>query len=225
MRRPSTWRRSARSRPRRRLPKASRPRSSPRSIEGRLRKSLNEFALTGQLFVKDGDLTIEKLLEEQQGERRRLRALRSRRRHRKEAGRLRRMRSWRRPKPGQRRTARPTRRQPSTSRYENPASRGVFFMAKCATRRGLEWGIEQMTAPYKRILRQASGRGAAGHDRVRHRSGGPASASPAKCSRSSRAACRWPASSAAATSSAALAWPRAGMDRATGRSHGHAGHA
>jgi elongation factor Ts len=31
-------------------------------IEGRLRKSLNEFALTGQVFVKDGDLTIEKLL-------------------------------------------------------------------------------------------------------------------------------------------------------------------
>jgi elongation factor Ts len=32
-------------------------------IEGRLRKSLNEFALTGQVFVKDGDLTIEKLLK------------------------------------------------------------------------------------------------------------------------------------------------------------------
>src|SRR3982751_3061981 len=31
-------------------------------IEGRLRKSLNEFALTGQVFVKDGELTIEKLL-------------------------------------------------------------------------------------------------------------------------------------------------------------------
>ncbi len=32
-------------------------------IEGRLRKSINEFALTGQVFVKDGDLTIEKLLQ------------------------------------------------------------------------------------------------------------------------------------------------------------------
>ena len=41
----------------------SRPRSSPRSIEGRLRKSIDEFALTGQVFVKDGDLTIEKLLK------------------------------------------------------------------------------------------------------------------------------------------------------------------
>jgi elongation factor Ts len=32
-------------------------------VEGRLRKSINEFALTGQVFVKDGDLTIEKLLK------------------------------------------------------------------------------------------------------------------------------------------------------------------
>jgi elongation factor Ts len=32
-------------------------------VEGRLRKSINEFALTGQVFVKDGDLTIEKLLQ------------------------------------------------------------------------------------------------------------------------------------------------------------------
>jgi len=32
-------------------------------IEGRLRKSINEFALTGQVFVKDPDLTIEKLLK------------------------------------------------------------------------------------------------------------------------------------------------------------------
>jgi elongation factor Ts len=32
-------------------------------VEGRLRKSVNEFALTGQVFVKDGDLTIEKLLK------------------------------------------------------------------------------------------------------------------------------------------------------------------
>jgi elongation factor Ts len=31
-------------------------------VEGRLRKSINEFALTGQVFVKDSDLTIEKLL-------------------------------------------------------------------------------------------------------------------------------------------------------------------
>src|SRR5262245_58374235 len=34
-------------------------------VEGRLRKSINEFALTGQVFVKDGDLTIEKLLAKQ----------------------------------------------------------------------------------------------------------------------------------------------------------------
>jgi elongation factor Ts len=32
-------------------------------IEGRMRKSLNEFALTGQPFVKDADLTVEKLLK------------------------------------------------------------------------------------------------------------------------------------------------------------------
>jgi elongation factor Ts len=32
-------------------------------VEGRLRKSINEFALTGQVFVKDSDLTIEKLLQ------------------------------------------------------------------------------------------------------------------------------------------------------------------
>ena len=38
-------------------------------VEGRLRKSINEFALTGQVFVKDGDLTIEKLLKNKQGER------------------------------------------------------------------------------------------------------------------------------------------------------------
>ena len=42
------------------------------------------------------------------------------------------------------------------------------------------------------------------------------SASPAKCSRSSRPACRWPASSAAATSSAAPGSPRPGIDRVTG---------
>jgi len=32
-------------------------------VEGRLRKSINEFALTGQVFVKDSDLTIDKLLQ------------------------------------------------------------------------------------------------------------------------------------------------------------------
>ncbi|MDF3020859.1 MAG: elongation factor Ts [Steroidobacteraceae bacterium] len=32
-------------------------------VEGRLRKSVNEFALTGQPFVKDPDVTIEKLLQ------------------------------------------------------------------------------------------------------------------------------------------------------------------
>ena len=58
-------------------------------VEGRLRKSINEFALTGQVFVKDGDLTIEKLLKNNKASVKALRALRSRRRHRKEAGRLR----------------------------------------------------------------------------------------------------------------------------------------
>jgi elongation factor Ts len=33
-------------------------------VEGRLRKSINEFALTGQVFVKDSNLTIEKLLKD-----------------------------------------------------------------------------------------------------------------------------------------------------------------
>ncbi|MBC8024394.1 MAG: elongation factor Ts [Steroidobacteraceae bacterium] len=33
-------------------------------VEGRLRKSINEFALTGQVFVKDSSLTIEKLLKD-----------------------------------------------------------------------------------------------------------------------------------------------------------------
>jgi elongation factor Ts len=33
-------------------------------IEGRLRKSLNEFALTGQPFVKDSAVTVEKLLKD-----------------------------------------------------------------------------------------------------------------------------------------------------------------
>ncbi len=32
-------------------------------VEGRLRKTLNEFALLGQAFVKDNDVTIEKLLK------------------------------------------------------------------------------------------------------------------------------------------------------------------
>jgi elongation factor Ts len=32
-------------------------------IEGRVRKAVDEFALTQQVFVKDGDLTIAKLLE------------------------------------------------------------------------------------------------------------------------------------------------------------------
>ena len=38
-------------------------------VEGRLRKSINEFALTGQVFVKDGDLTIEKLLKNAKAQR------------------------------------------------------------------------------------------------------------------------------------------------------------
>ena len=98
-------------------------------IEGRLRKSINEFALTGQVFVKDGDLTIEKLLKDEQGEREGVRTLRSRRRHRKEAGRFRgRSHGAGQGGPDQDRPA----GRPSTSRHENPASRGVFFMAKCA---------------------------------------------------------------------------------------------
>jgi elongation factor Ts len=33
-------------------------------VDGRLRKSINEFALTGQVFVKDSSVTIEKLLKD-----------------------------------------------------------------------------------------------------------------------------------------------------------------
>ena len=32
-------------------------------IDGRVRKAVDEFALTQQVFVKDGDLTIDKLLK------------------------------------------------------------------------------------------------------------------------------------------------------------------
>ena len=59
-------------------------------VEGRLRKSLNEITLTGQPFVKDDNLTIEKLLKNSKASVKALRALRSRRGHREEAGRLRR---------------------------------------------------------------------------------------------------------------------------------------
>ncbi|HLY53062.1 MAG TPA: translation elongation factor Ts, partial [Steroidobacteraceae bacterium] len=34
-----------------------------RMVEGRLRKSLNEVTLAGQAFIKDPDMTIEKLLK------------------------------------------------------------------------------------------------------------------------------------------------------------------
>ena len=59
-------------------------------VEGRLRKSLGEITLAGQPFVKDPDVTVEKLLKNGEGEGHGLRALRSGRRHREEAGRLRR---------------------------------------------------------------------------------------------------------------------------------------
>ena len=84
-------------------------------IEGRLRKSINEFALTGQVFVKDGDLTIEKLLKNAKASVKALRALRSRRGHREEAGRLRRTKSWRR--------SRPRRKRRQEARNDPPATK------------------------------------------------------------------------------------------------------
>ena len=45
------------------LPKATPPEIVAKMVEGRLRKSLGEITLTGQLFVKDPDVTIEKLLK------------------------------------------------------------------------------------------------------------------------------------------------------------------
>ena len=36
---------------------------SAKIIDGRVRKAVDEFALTQQVFVKDGDLTIDKLLK------------------------------------------------------------------------------------------------------------------------------------------------------------------
>ena len=59
-------------------------------VEGRLRKSLGEITLLGQPFVKDPDQSVEKLLKAAKATRAELPALRGRRRHREEAGRLRR---------------------------------------------------------------------------------------------------------------------------------------
>ncbi len=55
-------------------------------VEGRLRKCLGEITLSGQPFVKDPDITVEKLLKSGNCEGDGVRALRGRRRHRKEAG-------------------------------------------------------------------------------------------------------------------------------------------
>ena len=65
MRRRTWWPRNAKSRRnRRKAPAEGKPAEIlAKIVEGRLRKSINEFALTGQVFVKDGDLTIEKLLQ------------------------------------------------------------------------------------------------------------------------------------------------------------------
>ena len=120
-------------------------------IEGRLRKSINEFALTGQVFVKDGDLTIEKLLKNNKA------SVKSFERFEVGAGIEKKQDDFvgevmAQVKAQTKQTTRSrmatTRRRPSTSRSENPAFRGVFFMAKCG---------EPMTAPYKRILVKLSG--------------------------------------------------------------------
>ena len=55
-------------------------------VEGRLRKSLNEITLLGQVFVKDRDLTIEKLLKNAKASVKSFERLRSRRRHREAPG-------------------------------------------------------------------------------------------------------------------------------------------
>ena len=59
-------------------------------VEGRLRKFLAEITLLGQPFVKDPDTTVEKLLKKSGAQVVAVRALRSGRGHREEAGRLRR---------------------------------------------------------------------------------------------------------------------------------------
>ncbi len=50
-------------------------------VEGRLRKHLSGITLLGQAFVKDGDLTVEKLLQAEQRQREGIPADRRRRRH------------------------------------------------------------------------------------------------------------------------------------------------
>ncbi len=55
--------RSARSSPSRRRARASRRRSSPRWSKGACASRLGEITLAGQPFVKDPDVTIEKLLK------------------------------------------------------------------------------------------------------------------------------------------------------------------
>ncbi len=57
-------------------------------VEGRLRKSLAEITLAGQPFVKDPNVTVEKLLAGAKAKVTAVRALRSGRGHREEAGRL-----------------------------------------------------------------------------------------------------------------------------------------
>ncbi len=136
-------------------------------VEGRLRKSINEFALTGQVFVKDRDLTIEKLLKD--------RARRASRRSSasKSAPASKRSRtisspkSWRR----SRRRPRPTRRRPSTRRLRKPRPQRGFLYGKVrvAARAG---EFEAIGKPLQTHPGQALGRGAARQCRLRHRSGG-----------------------------------------------------
>ena len=58
-------------------------------VEGRLRKSFREITLPGQPFVKDPDVSMEKLLKGAGAQVRRVPALRGRRRHREAPGGLR----------------------------------------------------------------------------------------------------------------------------------------
>ncbi len=60
---PRWWRRSAIFLPSRRAARVSRPRSSPRWSRAGTRKALGEMTLAGRPFVKDPDVSIEKLLK------------------------------------------------------------------------------------------------------------------------------------------------------------------
>jgi hypothetical protein len=128
-------------------------------IEGRLRKSINEYALTGQVFVKDGDLTIEKLLKNSKA------SVKSFERFEVGAGIEKKQGDFanevmEQVKAAQTKTDPPQR---STDRSENPAFRGVFLWQSGGTN---DRAIQTHT-------RKALGRGAARNYRIRHRSAGP----------------------------------------------------